>query len=657
MSTEITVRGSFAASLPPERGTVHASIGYEGPSMEPVYTRVARDLEVVQTSVAELKHGDDAAVTWWSAERLRTWSIRPWNQDGKQLPLVHHARVGIEVKFRDFAALSDWVGEHVTNTGGFHVTNIEWALTVKRGDELIRQVREGAVHDAMERAQLYADALGLGKISPVAIADAGMLVANLRPNGGHGQAHTVARAGLEAGHGSGVELLPDDIEVAASVDARFVVEGSGSSSSSSPADTKERRELGLGIRRDPNADPSVGEFRDDDAGYLAWLAAHPDGYVINIARSCSGTLARVHHAGCWTISGQNAAGVALTEQYVKVCAEQLADLDQWAINHVEEPIRRCGTCHPASDAVPPSSIEQTEQAVAPPLPEGRCEIHGPAADSAVVQAWADDYIRFEHLPVWQKHLRDEIRSRCRQLEPSARQVLHATFFGDKLPNADVENLALYNIDSFRVAGGNGIRFEHGGGDPLAPDGAEYRFCYRYALAPRSGTFTHWEEGRTLASFDWTDLGAFAGEKKLAQVWLALSRGDVEVFEPAAPKTPFAVRVQVRPPRGLQPVWGGLVKGIFDGVICALQAHTDTAVLPQVVARLAKYLLAQLEEIEEHLLDQRRAVLGAVHRLVSPFGAGVKWDPSDHLCVAGELLAAEPVDDRWAIKGEVFELSR
>jgi hypothetical protein len=51
------------------------------------------------------------------------------------------------------------------------------------------------------------------------------------------------------------------------------------------------------------------------------------------------------------------------------------------------------------------------------------------------------------------------------------------------------------------------------------------------------------------------------------------------------------------------------------------------------------------------------VLGAVHRLVSPYQAGVKWDPSDHLCVAGELLAAEPVDDRWAIKGEIFELSR
>jgi hypothetical protein len=51
---------------------------------------------------------------------------------------------------------------------------------------------------------------------------------------------------------------------------------------------------------------SAREFRDDDVGYLAWLAAHPDGYVINIARSQNATEARVHHAGCRTISGQNA---------------------------------------------------------------------------------------------------------------------------------------------------------------------------------------------------------------------------------------------------------------------------------------------------------------------------------------------------------------
>jgi len=236
-------------------------------------------------------------------------------------------------------------------------------------------------------------------------------------------------------------------------------------------------------------------------------------------------------------------------------------------------------------------------------------------------------------------------------------VLHATFFGAKPANADVENLVLYNIDSFAIAGSNGIRFELGAAVPPTPDGAEYPFCYRYALAPQSGSYVNWKERRTLASFDWTDLGAFAGEKRLAQVWLALARGQGDVVEPArSPDTPFAVRVEIRPPTGTRPVLGGLVKGIFDGVICAFQAHTDTAVLPEVAARIARALSTDPAEIQRHLLDQRRAVLGAVPRLVDIYRTGVKWDPVDHLCMAGELLPAEPVGPRWAIRGEIVELS-
>ena len=49
---------------------------------------------------------------------------------------------------------------------------------------------------------------------------------------------------------------------------------------------------------------NVREFCDDDAGYLAWLANHPDGYVINVARNRRPTDALTHHAGCRTISGQ-----------------------------------------------------------------------------------------------------------------------------------------------------------------------------------------------------------------------------------------------------------------------------------------------------------------------------------------------------------------
>lgn len=148
------------------------------------------------------------------------------------------------------------------------------------------------------------------------------------------------------------------------------------------------------------------------------------------------------------------------------------------------------------------------------------------------------------------------------------------------------------------------------------------------------------------------------------MWLALSRVEIEVFQRAEPDTPFGVRVEVRPPHRRTPVWGGLVKGIFDGVICAFQVHTDAAIPPEVLKRLAQELSAQAEgedleqEIDRLLRDPRRAVLGGVPRLVSPYRSGVKWDPSDHFCVAGELLAAEPEsgDGHWAIRGEVFELS-
>jgi hypothetical protein len=45
---------------------------------------------------------------------------------------------------------------------------------------------------------------------------------------------------------------------------------------------------------------SVEEFRDRDADYLGWVAAHRDGYVINIGRSGQG-YARLHRATCGTL--------------------------------------------------------------------------------------------------------------------------------------------------------------------------------------------------------------------------------------------------------------------------------------------------------------------------------------------------------------------
>lgn len=173
-------------------------------------------------------------------------------------------------------------------------------------------------------------------------------------------------------------------------------------------------------------------------------------------------------------------------------------------------------------------------------------------------------------------------------------------------------------------------------------------------------FMHWSHGRRIASFGWTEVEGFKSEKLLAPVWLAVWRGQTEPPAPVlAPDAVFGVRVEVRPPHGRHPVWGGLVKGIVDGVICAFHGHTDVTVLPEVVTRLATILPADAEEIDGYLRRKDRAVLGDVYRLVAPYRSGVKWDPADHRCVAGELIAvpADPGTSHWEIKGEIFELSR
>lgn len=269
-------------------------------------------------------------------------------------------------------------------------------------------------------------------------------------------------------------------------------------------------------------------FRDDDAGYLAWLAAHSEGYVLNIGRSYSATDARVHHAGCWTISGRSAPGKALAGSYVKVCAESLTALEQWAVATVEREIQSCGTCRRTRRVTEPATAVHADQAAehidgaciigepstadvpsraahieAPQVKgQGHFTIRGPTSDSHVVEAWSSNYIFYGPRPAWLEDLRDEIRSRCNKLTPAADQVLHAMYFGAKHSTADVENLLFYNVGTFSRAGGNGIRFEHGASVPAAPDGTGYPYAYRYALAHRDSEFRDWRPGREPASFGW-----------------------------------------------------------------------------------------------------------------------------------------------------------
>lgn len=114
-----------------------------------------------------------------------------------------------------------------------------------------------------------------------------------------------------------------------------------------------------------------------------------------------------------------------------------------------------------------------------------------------MEVWAEDYVHFQARPAWQDKLRSKILDRVGHLIATGDEVLHATFFGLLPPRTDVENLLLYNFGSFASASRFGIRFELGGEVPVAPEGGDYRFGYRYELAPRTGGYARCRDGPSI----------------------------------------------------------------------------------------------------------------------------------------------------------------
>lgn len=215
---EITVQGNFTAYAPPERATVRLRVAHEGPEPSAVLAATTRAADAVRASITPLHDASSGPVTWWSSQQLYTSSHRPWNKDGKQLPLVHSARMDFEVKFSDFVAMGTWLGG-LTGESGVDVSGIEWALTVARREKLVDEVRVAAVKDAMAKARSYASAFGLSTVRAIALADAGMLGEGLQPQNDQGVAYSRA---MKDSSGDAPQFAPSDIAVSASVDGRFI---------------------------------------------------------------------------------------------------------------------------------------------------------------------------------------------------------------------------------------------------------------------------------------------------------------------------------------------------------------------------------------------------------------------------------------------------
>lgn len=293
-------------------------------------------------------------------------------------------------------------------------------------------------------------------------------------------------------------------------------------------------------------------------------------------------------------------------------------------------------------------------------PEERLfDIEGPIRELGEVRAWADSALPFDNLTPAQREFRAELRERLTRLSAGPEDVLHALYSGSKHPQADVENILLYNVDqgggAFRGSAKGGVRFELADrARTEAPSGRRWASTYRYRLAPRDGAFSEWQAIRELAAFEAVDLGPFSSEHRLAQVWWALRRAAAALAsERLGWNRAFAVRLRVRAPAGTfaRPE---LVKSLVDGTVAAFQAYRDRRTVEEVAARVAGTLDASSQEVAHELLDDRRAALGSTDRLLYLRGRGVQWNLADDRCLAGEVLIEESAS-QWSLEGVVEEI--
>ncbi|WP_353828815.1 SIMPL domain-containing protein [Agromyces sp. SYSU T0242] len=217
MPTTIAVTGRAEERVDPELAAVSLTVSSSGADRDRVLERVGSAHEHLLAEVRDL----DArgALDTWSAGQLRVWSRRPFNAEGRQLPLVHQAAAEVRVVFRDLDELGAWVGP-ASSVEDVALDGVEWQLTDGTRARVQEVAQRAAVDDAVRKAAVYADALGLGAPVPVELADHGMLAEQPVPRARPAMALRASAMG-DAGGAPAPELAPARLVVEASVDARF----------------------------------------------------------------------------------------------------------------------------------------------------------------------------------------------------------------------------------------------------------------------------------------------------------------------------------------------------------------------------------------------------------------------------------------------------
>lgn len=128
-------------------------------------------------------------------------------------------------------------------------------------------------------------------------------------------------------------------------------------------------------------DSSISQFIGDDQAYLNWIARHPEGFVVNSARTPSVSYLVLHRATCGTMSSPTRSNWTTTG-FIKTCSLNADALSAWAADVVGEKPSCCGHCKPKERFEPEPELvlqQPQKQYIAPMLAPARAQASGKRA--------------------------------------------------------------------------------------------------------------------------------------------------------------------------------------------------------------------------------------------------------------------------------------
>jgi len=214
---QISVQGEQRVRVAPERAELHLSVTRQGPDRARVVAAVTATANQVGRELGALQAS--GAVERYAIEPLRTYSSKKTPSSAERIT----ASVDARVTFADFEALGRYTADLGGRTG-VQLSWVRWSLTDATADRLRDECIAGAIGRARDRASSMARAAGADDIEIVEIADPGLLSGGETRTmlGGGRELSAMAARGLAMEEAEAVEIRPEEIEVGAQLQVRFV---------------------------------------------------------------------------------------------------------------------------------------------------------------------------------------------------------------------------------------------------------------------------------------------------------------------------------------------------------------------------------------------------------------------------------------------------